>query len=69
MANTKQQAVGILILCHLLFKGHVGHRHPMDGRDRHAGVFRSKVKAMMGKHGACEEAPKNGAADSAAESA
>ena len=41
----------------------------MDGRDRHAGVFRSKVKAMMGKHGAGEEAPKNGAADSAAESA
>jgi hypothetical protein len=43
------QAVGIFILCHLLFKSHKDH-HPTPPHDRHAAKFRSRVKAFMKKH-------------------
>jgi hypothetical protein len=41
------QAVGIFILCHLLFKGHHPHK---DFHDNHARKFRHRVKGCMAKH-------------------
>ncbi len=52
---TYWQAVGLFVLCHLLFKGHGGGGHrrgpgrPHDPRGR----FARKVKAMMGDGGGC----------------
>jgi hypothetical protein len=42
------QAVGILILCHLLFKGH-GHGHPGAHEKGHVPMdrFRTRVKSML----------------------
>ena len=44
------QAVGILILCHLLFKGHGGHPYH-DDHDRHLSGFRGRVKDMIHGNG------------------
>jgi hypothetical protein len=43
------QAVGIFILCHLLFKGHKDFHHPPPPNG-HSAKFRSRVKDFMRKH-------------------
>jgi len=55
---TYWQAVGLFVLCHLLFKGHRGGgrpRRPPGARDR-GGRFARKVRSMMGE-GATRCAP------------
>jgi hypothetical protein len=52
------KAVGIFILCHLLFKSHLhGHRKE-DDKEKHAARFRKKVHSMIGMD---EEKPAPGA--------
>jgi len=49
---TYWQAVGLFVLCHLLFKGHHGgggHRHGPP-RSKSGKRFADKVQSMMGKH-------------------
>jgi hypothetical protein len=47
---TYWQAVGLFVLCHLLFKGHGGggHRRRPPGPRDGGGRFARKVRAMMG---------------------
>jgi hypothetical protein len=58
-AITYWQAVGILVLCHLLFKGHGNHPYH-DSHDRHLSAFRGRVKNMM--HGDGKETAPGAAA-------
>ncbi len=52
---TYWQAVGLFVLCHLLFKGHGGgHRRPPRPRDP-GGRFARKVRSMMGGDGCGRE--------------
>jgi hypothetical protein len=42
------QALGLLVLCHLLFKGPSGYRHgPRRDRDYHGRTFARKVRASV----------------------
>lgn len=51
------KAVGLFLLCHLLFKGHPGHKG--DRHDDHGARFRSRVKRFM-KSDADADAPAGG---------
>lgn len=55
------QAVGIFVLCHLLFKSHVGHhdKHHSSGHDRFHDRIRDKVKEhFKGGHFHCHGEPR-----------
>jgi hypothetical protein len=41
------QAVGLTILCHLLFKSHMHHRHRDEKHPKHIHDFRSRVRSMI----------------------
>jgi hypothetical protein len=59
---TYWQAVGLIVLCHILFKGHGDHHEHHARRDKHIRQFRSKVKAMVETNGTevpQEEAPQS----------
>ncbi|MBN1675230.1 MAG: hypothetical protein JXR37_29590 [Kiritimatiellae bacterium] len=44
---TYWQAVGLIVLAHILFKGHDHHARVQSQRDRHIHAFRSKVRSML----------------------
>jgi membrane protein required for beta-lactamase induction len=43
------QSVGVIVLCHLLFKGHLKPHPHADRHDDHARRFKEKVHAMIEK--------------------
>jgi hypothetical protein len=43
------QSVGVIVLCHLLFKGHLKPNSHDDRHDNHIRKFKDKVHAMIGK--------------------
>ena len=51
---TYWQAVGLFVLCHLLFKGHHGggHRPRPPSKKGHRSRFADKVRSMIGPGGA-----------------
>lgn len=54
---TYWQGIGLLVLCHLLFKSHMGHGGPHGGDKLHGDThfFKAKVLDMLGEKEASGE--------------